>query len=422
MSVVVTGVGVVSAAGAGFGAFRAALEADAIPPTEVDREGGHHRDRPRAGQAPSSGRGPAAGRALLVPADAVRPWLDPMKARRMSLPSRASLAAARMALEEAGLGTGEGAAIALDPALATRAGVSLGTAFGSSTTTQRILDQCLEPGPEAISPFLFTESVANAPAGQVALALGIQGPNATVTQGEASVGLAVARGADYVRAGRADVVLAGGFEECSPLLHAVLDRFGALTRDVDGRARPFDGRREGFVPAEGAVVAVLESEAHAAAREATPLVRLLGWSRGFDPSAAPGAWGDGAEPLAGRARAALDAAGVEPSELGGVVSGASGAIAGDALEAGCLAVLLGPEAPPILAPKGVCGEYGGFQWAAAIHAALGGRVPDRADDFERDPRLDLRPGAVAGAGPLLVTQLAAGGPAAWLVVEASDRG
>src|SRR6185503_20252082 len=106
-----------------------------------------------------------------------------------------------------------------------------------------------EQGPESASPFLFTESVANAPAAQIAIAVQAKGPNLTIVQGEAGALTAVGRGLAEVAAGRADRALVGSIQEMPSLLHALLGRFGALARpDGDGGevARPFDRRRAGF--------------------------------------------------------------------------------------------------------------------------------------------------------------------------------
>ena len=138
----------------------------------------------------------------------------------------------------------------------------IATAFGPSTNTEALLKQILFEGPEAASPSLFMESVANAPAAQIAIALQARGASLTVCQREAGPLLALGTGAAEIAAGRAGRVLAGAVDEMTPLLHALLDRFGALARagaDGEELARPFDRRRNGFLAGEGATVAVLES-------------------------------------------------------------------------------------------------------------------------------------------------------------------
>ena len=112
-------------------------------------------------------------------------------------------------------------------------------------------------------------------------------------------------------------------------------------------------------------------------------------------------------------------AGLDATDIGRIVSGASGSIAGDRLEALTLRDVFA-ELPPVLAPKGVTGQYGGGFLAAAILAANGGEFGPTAGFEEVDPKLEIRPhagGELSPAALTLVTSLAAGGSASWLVLE-----
>ncbi len=417
--VAITGLGTVGATGCGREGLAAALAAGRPRLAEVDRSAGYHREG-------------GARRAALVPPGAIDPWVPPREARRMSPPSKLALAACRMALADAGLGRGWTAPADV------AAAVVVASAFGPSSYTEGLLAQILLDSPESASPFLFTESVANAPAAQIAIATRAHGAGVTVAQREAGALLAVARAAAEVSHGRAEVALAGVVEEMTPLLHAVLDRFGALARpphdprdEGEEVARPFDRRRDGFLAGEGATVLVLEPEERARRRGAPLLARLRGWGSAFDPTAPPTGWGDGHAALGAALRRLLARAGVAPEEIGAVVSGASGSRAGDRLEALALRAAWEPEGdlPPILAPKGVTGEYGGGFLAAALLAAeadcaggVGGIGPS-AGFAEADPELGIVPhaGGPLGRGPrgaTLVQSFAAGGAAAWLVLAA----
>jgi 3-oxoacyl-[acyl-carrier-protein] synthase II len=438
--VVVTALGTAGAHGCGRAGLERALTAGAPPPaTEVDRGAGYHRPG-------------GAHRALLTPLAALAPWLPAAEARRMGPPSRLAVAAARMALADAGL----------DPALLAGPGtaVVLSTAFGPCSFSEALLRQVLRDGPESASPYLFTESVANAPAAQIAIACGARGPNVTLCQREAGPLLAVARGAAEVAAGRAERALVGAVDEMPPLLHAVLDRFGALARGrprpaQDGPSlpdgpggggdvgRPFDRRRDGVVAADGATVLLLESAAAAARAGRVPLARVWGWGSAFDPSAPPTGWGGGAEILGRALRRLLLRRGAAPETappgtgdppgvldaghgaLGAIdriVSGAAGSRAGDRLEAGVLRAAWGAAAlPPVLAPKGVTGEYGGgFLAAAVLAAAVAGVAAAPTAGFgEPDPDLGVSPHDGSPLPPpraLLVSSLAAGGAAAWVIL------
>jgi 3-oxoacyl-[acyl-carrier-protein] synthase II len=393
--VVVTGIGTVGAAGAGFEAFTAALDGGSFALSEIDAHASLSRDGdPR--------------RALLVPPGATDEWIAPRDARRMCPSSRLAVTAARMAVRDAELEPGQ--------VRGERTAVCLGTAWGSMTYSVRLLEQLHGQGALAISPMLFTETVANAPAGQVALDLGARGANGTVSQREASGLLAVAQGAAWISAGRAERVLVGAVDELCPVLFAVLARFGALA--PEGRARPFDARGNGSTAAEGATVLVLEDEELAQARGAQPKARLEAWARANDPSASPTDWGNGSARLGATLAAALARSGCDPQGIARVLSGASGARRGDALEAGVLRELFGSATPPLLAPKALVGEYGGGFLAASLWG-LATRASPAALATERpDPQLgmsSLGGAALPPAERVLVSSLAVGGAAAWLV-------
>jgi 3-oxoacyl-[acyl-carrier-protein] synthase II len=443
--VVVTALGTAGAHGCGRASLERALTAGAPPPAaEVDRGAGYHRPG-------------GAHRALLTPIATLAPWLPAAEARRMGPPSRLAVAAARMALADAGL----------DPALLAGPGtaVVLSTAFGPCSFSEALLRQVLRDGPESASPYLFTESVANAPAAQIAIACGARGPNVTLCQREAGPLLAVARGAAEVAAGTAERALVGAVDEMSPLLHALLDRFGALARGCARPARgtrrapvpegpggcgeigrPLDRRRDGVVAADGATVLLLESAAAAARAGRVPLARIGGWGSAFDPSAPPTGWGRDGELLGRALRRLLLRGGAAPETdqpgAGGplgalgaghralgalgaidrIVSGASGSRAGDRLEARVLRAAWGAAAlPPVLAPKGVTGEYGGgFLAAAVLAAAVAGVAAAPTAGFgEPDPELGVSPHDGSPLLPpraLLVSSLAAGGAAAWVIL------
>ena len=330
----------------------------------------------------------------------------------MSPPARLLVAAAKLALADAGLAA---------DADHSRTGIVSGTSFGPAWVTEQLLDQILRQGPESASPALFTESVSNASAAQVAIALKARGPNATITQREASDLVALGEGLRWIRNGRADRVLVGVVEEHVPILHAVLDRFGALARAEDGlaeRPRPFDRRRNGLLLAEGAVALLLESDRAAGERGARTLARAAAAFSAFDPSAPAWDWGQGETGLAAALRGGIERAAIPREAISLVVSGASGSRRGDRLEGRTLRAAFEDAVPPVVAPKGTTGEYGGGALAAAVLAASGESIGGTSGFEDVDPGIGIRPATspATSPGPLLLSALAAGGAAAWAVL------
>jgi 3-oxoacyl-[acyl-carrier-protein] synthase II len=163
------------------------------------------------------------------------------------------LAACSLALEDAGLQWRE-----LDHA---RFGLSIGTAFGCLDSMHNVTARVQGKGLRFASPMIFTHSFANSPASLAAIEYRIEGPVSTVCCGDTSGGDALRYAFDVVRHGRAQVMLAGGVDVLSEAILAALNAAG--------------GCAEG-VPAEGGCLFVLETEDSALARKARPLARLCG--------------------------------------------------------------------------------------------------------------------------------------------------
>jgi 3-oxoacyl-[acyl-carrier-protein] synthase II len=396
--VVITGAAALGPHGAGLDELRAALE------------GGETLARPI--DAAEFGVPGGACRAGLVPELDWTRWIAPAAARRMSHSSRLLVAAGRCALSDAGLPA--------PAALAADWSIDAATAFGPAAYAQRLVREFQDGDPRLCSPYLFTDCVANAPAGQLALQLRAGGPNVTHCQREAGPVLALLGACERLRERQAAVALAGTVDELPPLLHGLLDRLRALVRpDADGseRPRPFDARRAGCLAGEGASVLVCERVADAGARGATPRARVRAGGRAFDPSARPHGFGRDPRALADVVRERLWRAGLDPGAVDGVVAGASGTRAGDQLEALVLHEVFGGRVPPVCAPKAVTGEYSGALLPAAVLALAGGlRLP--AADFVADGALRVVPHAGAFAPQrVLVTACASGGAFAFVVLE-----
>jgi len=403
MRLAITGLGAVGPFGIGAEALGRAWRAAAPEPVVVDRSAGYHR-------AHGSRRAHLAGELDLGA------WLTPAQARRMSPPVRQAVAAARGALADAGIE-------AIEDAERNATAIVSGTAFGPAWVTEGLLVQILRQGPAAASPALFTESVASAAAGQVAIALGARGPNVALTQREASDLAALAEAARLLRTGAARRAIVVVVDEMTPLLHSVLDRLRSLARPDDvgvETARPFDRRRRGVLASEGAVALVVEPAEKALGRGTAPRAELLATAGGFDSTAPAWGWGRGEVALGARLGRGLVRAGVAAAGLAGVLSGAAGSPAGDRLEAATLRAALGEGLPPVTAAKGTLGAYGGGHLAAAVLAAGDRAWPATAGFAEVDPECAVEPLArptEIGDGPILVSALASGGAAWWALLD-----
>lgn len=412
---VVTGMGMVSCHGCDLEEQRRAVEAGRPRLSEVDREAGYHRLH-------------GSRLAALVDPDCYKAILPPIKARRMSPPSRFAVVATDLALADAGWEGPLSVEGERDEAsTGNETAVVFGTSFGPSSYTERILRQILLESPQAASPMLFTESVANAPAAQVALRHECRGPNITVTQREASAVLALIEAVGLLRAGRARRALVGGVEELNPLLHSILDRFGALAGsrafsrrtprpfDLDEAARPQDANRDGFNAGEGAGVLVIERAEDAAERGARVRARIGAHARAFEPSAPSTSWAAQPSP------AVVGRLGQELAEvLGGVerfVAGANGSIPGDAYEA-ALAEAVGVRAPG-LTPKAVVGEQGMAGLVGGLFA-LEGTETRRATDYVPFSSAAVVQPAVSSepVRSVLVSACASGGAIGWVGFDA----
>ena len=403
--VVVTGVGLVCAVGDSLAALDEALVGGASglrPVTVVSTEG--------LGDC-------VAGE--IADFDAAR-YLGEGNLRPLDRTSRLTTTAATLALQDAGLADVLRAGAAGGDAAGNRAGLVLGTMFGSVRTIAEFDRRALTAGPSYVSPLDFANSVINAAAGHAAIWLGLRGINATLAGGASAGAQAIGYAADQLRDRRADVLLAGGAEELS--FEALLGM--ARLRRLATAPRPFASDRAGAALGEGAALLVLEPFDRAAARGARVHGEVLGHGVAY------GTAGGGelalATALANALRAALESAGLSPETIDAVAVGASGDPLLDGAEARALATVFGERAVPLLVTKVALGETlgagGALQAAALLAAMAGGRVAGCASAGDGCP-----PGLQAGARALpirfgVVTTLDADGQAAALVFGSAAPG
>ncbi|MES4887532.1 beta-ketoacyl-[acyl-carrier-protein] synthase family protein [Streptomyces sp. NPDC096012] len=311
-------------------------------------------------------------------------------ARRVDRFIQFALVAARRAVADAGLDrrTWE----------AERVGVVLGVGSNSLSTYVTEFGHLGAGRTERVSPLALPRSVPSMAAGEVAIDLGVRGPNFTTASACASGATAIGVARDLLRSGTCDIVLAGGSESARSRMTATcFTRMRALSRrraEPDLASRPFDARRDGFVLGEGAGILVLERACAARARRAPVLALLRGYGAGADAHhpIAPHPQGDGAVRAI---HAALADAGCGPGNVGLVNAHGTSTPLNDAAEARALVRVFGDDGPPVTASKGVIGHAlgaaGAIQAAYTVLALRRAAVPPVAnfDGQDGDHKLNI---------------------------------
>ena len=313
--------------------------------------------------------------------------LERVEARSLDRVQQVALVAAREAWAHAGSPD-------VDPE---RLAVVVGSGIGGALT---ILGQdavLREKGPRRVSPHLVPMLMPNGPAATVGLELGARAGVHCPVSACASGAEALAYALDLLRAGRADVVVAGGAEACiHPLPLAGFAQMRALSTrhdEPEAASRPYDKGRDGFVLGEGSGILVLETEAHAAARGATVHARLAGAGLASDAHhvTAPDPSGAGA---ARSIAAALRDAGLGPDDVGHINAHATSTPLGDLAESRAFATALGGHRPPVTATKSntghLLGAAGAVEAIAAVLALRSGVVPAirNLDDLDDEADVD----------------------------------
>jgi 3-oxoacyl-[acyl-carrier-protein] synthase II len=296
--------------------------------------------------------------------------------RKMDRLSRIAVAAAKMAMDDAGL--------IIDDGNRDRVGISLGVAYGSVDVSVQFATALFTEGPTMVNPILVPNTVMNAPAGHASIALGFRGVNVTVNHKEASGETAIAFAAGQIQKGRADVMFAGGADTMGRLIYEILTRFRALS-PLDGNdeaARPMDVARNGAVAGEGAGVICLEEKESAKKRGA----RIYGEIAGWGMSAAPAPLNDWPTETGGPVSAltrALESAKIAPGDVSYISASASGHPSLDDLEARAICEVFGEgqDGPAVSSAKGALGEScssGGMRAALAGLTLARGTAPPTA--------------------------------------------
>ena len=318
-------------------------------------------------------------------------FLEERRVKRLDRCSQFSLAAARLAVADSGLDlSGEDRE---------RVGVMMGSALGGVSHAEAQHALYMKEGIRGVDPGLALTVFTGAASCNLAIELGLQGPNSTNGMSCASGAIALGDAFRTIRRGDADTMLAGGSEApLAPLTFgafAIIRAMSTRNDDPGGASRPFDAGRDGFVMAEGAVVLVLEERSRALARGARIYAELAGYGTTNDAHHMTAPRPDGTQ-AARAVRLALTDAHVAPTEVSYVNAHGSATPLNDPTETLALRQVFGTHASR-LALSGTKGYYGHALGAsgafeAAICALASARrwLPPTVNLADRDPTCDLR--------------------------------
>lgn len=309
------------------------------------------------------------------------PWFGPKEARRTDRFAQFSVAAAHMALEDAGELTAD-----LD-----RSGVLIATGVGGLNTLEDQIVVCHEKGPARVSPFLVPLMMCNAGAAAVSMRFGWRGPCETTVTACAASTHAIGNAARLIAMGTCDAVMSGGTEAAiTPTAVAGFANMTALSSS--GISRPFDVERDGFVIAEAAAVLVLEEMEMAIERGAHIYGEVLGAASTADAYHITAPSPDGA----GAVRCmelALSDAGVAPSDVGQINAHGTSTPLNDAAEASAITKVFGSQSPPVVSTKGVTGHAlgaaGAIEAAAVMLSYKHKMIPPTAGLANVDPEITI---------------------------------
>jgi 3-oxoacyl-[acyl-carrier-protein] synthase II len=311
------------------------------------------------------------------------PWVRRLDPGYLGRASQMAIAAARLALEDAGLAEEEVAP--------ERVGVSMGTTSGEPREVERYSDRYLAGELAGLGAEFIDLYPCHVIAAHVASELGFAGRVTMIPAACAAGNYAIADAVDALRAGRAEVMLAGGADAFSRITYTGFARLGAIAPDT---VRPFAGNRKGMIPGEGAGVLVLEPLERARARGARVYAEVAGYGLSCDAHHMTAAHPEGA----GAARAmaqALEESGLRPEQVSYVSAHGTGTPTNDRLETIAVKRVFGASAygVPMSSIKSMIGHTMGA--ASAIEAAVCALsvfedvVPPTMNLEEPDPECDL---------------------------------
>ncbi|OLF09198.1 3-oxoacyl-ACP synthase [Actinophytocola xinjiangensis] len=307
-------------------------------------------------------------------------WIRELPVDELGRASQFSVAASRMAIEDAGFAAAD---------LADRRGlIAIGTTDGESWDLDRLVSAQLADGPEHMDPVIAGRVSAGRLSVSVARELGLSDVEA-VTFGTACAAgnYAIGYGYDAVRSGEVEFALCGGADALCRKTFTGFYRLGTIATEV---CRPFDAGRDGILTGEGAGVLMLEPLESALARGAHIYAEVLGYGLNCDAyhQVAPNQ-----DSVARCMELALDNAGVKPGEVDLISAHGTGTKANDVTETRAIRQVYGEDTPRTVSLKSMLGHTMGAASAlAAIACALAIQerfIPPTINHVETDPECEI---------------------------------
>jgi len=299
--------------------------------------------------------------------------LGPKGLRNLDRTTRLVLCGAKLALEDASFNvTDENQS---------DVGVVLGSTMGSIWSISEFDKIALREGQKGVNPAEFQNTVINSPASQISIRFGIRGFNTTISSGFSSSLDAFGYAVNFLKAGRAKAILAGGVEELCEQTFKGFYKLGFLSASRNGKeeiSAPFDKQRNGAISGEGSCIFILETLEDAKNRGARILANVEGFGSSFD-SKNYRKYDLKGESLARAIGRALITSGIKSEDIDYVASSANSTLDGDVSEYRAIIKALGATNIPVSASKSMIGETfsasGAFQAAAATFSLTENILP-----------------------------------------------
>ncbi len=317
-------------------------------------------------------------------------YMTKKEARRMDRFAQLGVAAARQAVDDAG--------IKVDASNQSDIAVIIGSGIGGLTTLYQETKVLVEQGPDRVSPFLAPMMISDMAAAQVSILLGIKGLNLCTTSACSSSADAMGVAFEMIRRGNVSIALAGGAEAIiNPIGITAFSSMKAISARNDApqkASRPFDAQRDGFVISEGACVLVLENLDYALARGARIMTELIAYGATADAfhMTQPEDSGEG---MARAMQLALNNGNLKPADIDYINAHGTSTHLNDKTETMAIKRVFAEQAykVPISSTKSMTGHLiggaGAIEAAVCINTILHGIIPPTINLEYPDPECDL---------------------------------